>query len=151
MPMPCNGQFVHSSCTYFYSGGLAHPRKYTFDHGWGRAELRASLPVHVSQKSEVYLRPAPPLMKQWWCQISNPAFDYRYQAFSVKILELERATHPPPLCCQLAYANPRTSKFNSTGTCKKYRCTIYSGTASNRKIMKNMTYRVLDSGFTMHA
>jgi hypothetical protein len=24
-------------------------------------ELRASLPVHVSQKSKVYLRPAPPL------------------------------------------------------------------------------------------
>ena len=55
------------------------------------------------------------------------------------------------LCCQLAYVNPGTSKFSSAGTCKKYRRTIDSGTASNRKIMKNMTYRVLDPGFTMHA
>ena len=29
-------------------------------------------------------------------QISNPAFDYRHQGFSVKILELERDAHPPP-------------------------------------------------------
>ena len=47
--------------------------------------------------------------------------------------------------------NPETSEFSSAGTCKKYRRTIDSGTASNRKIMKNMTYRVLDPGFTMHA
>jgi hypothetical protein len=47
--------------------------------------------------------------------------------------------------------NPETSEFRSGGTCKKYRRTIDSGTASNRKIMKNMTYRVLDPGFTMHA
>ena len=46
-------------CT-FIRGVLAHPRRYTFDHGWERAELRASLTVHVSQKT-VYLRPAPPL------------------------------------------------------------------------------------------
>jgi hypothetical protein len=47
--------------------------------------------------------------------------------------------------------NPETGKFRSAGTSKKYRRTIDSGTASNRKIMKNMTYRVLDPGFTMHA
>ena len=47
--------------------------------------------------------------------------------------------------------NPETSEFSSAGTCKKYWRTIDSGTASNRKIMKNMTYRVLDPGFTMHA
>ena len=29
-------------------------------------------------------------------QISNPAFDYRHQGFSVKILELERDAYPPP-------------------------------------------------------
>jgi hypothetical protein len=46
---------------------------------------------------------------------------------------------------------PGNRKFSSAGTCKKYWCTIDSGTASNRKIMKNMTYRVLDPGFTMHA
>ena len=47
--------------------------------------------------------------------------------------------------------NPGTGKFSSTGICKKYWCIFDSGTASNRKIMKNMTYRVLDPGFTMHA
>ena len=47
--------------------------------------------------------------------------------------------------------NPGTGEFSSAGTCKKYRRTVDSGTASNRKIMKNMTYRVLDPGFTMHA
>ena len=37
------------------------------------------------------------VLKMWTAsQISNPAFDYRHQGFSVKILELERATHPPP-------------------------------------------------------
>jgi hypothetical protein len=46
--------------------------------------------------------------------------------------------------------SPETSKFSDTGTCKKYRCTVYSGTASDENIMKNMTYRVLDPGF-MHA
>jgi hypothetical protein len=46
-------------CT-FIRGVLAHPRRYTFVHGWERAELRASLTVHVSQKT-VYLRSAPPL------------------------------------------------------------------------------------------
>jgi hypothetical protein len=46
---------------------------------------------------------------------------------------------------------PGNRKFSSAGTCKKYRRTIDSGIASNRKIMKNMTYRVLDPGFTMHA
>jgi hypothetical protein len=45
----------------FIRGVLAHPRRYTFDHGWERAQLRASLTVHVSQKSTVYLRRAPPL------------------------------------------------------------------------------------------
>jgi hypothetical protein len=38
------------ACT-FIRGVLAHPRKYTFDHGWERAELRASLTMHVSQKA----------------------------------------------------------------------------------------------------
>ena len=46
------------------------------------------------------------------------------------------------------HVNPGTGTFRSTGTCKKYWRTIDSGTASNRKIMKNMTYRVLDPGFT---
>ena len=46
------------------------------------------------------------------------------------------------------HVNPKTGTFRSTGTCKKYWRTIDSGTASNRKIMKNMTYRVLDPGFT---
>jgi hypothetical protein len=37
-------------------------------------------------------------------------------------------------------------------TCKKYRRTIDSGTALNRKIMKSADLSsVLDSGFTMHA
>ncbi len=49
------------------------------------------------------------------------------------------------------HVNPGTGTFRSTGTCKKYWRTIDSGTASNRKIMKNMTYRVLDPGFTTHA
>jgi hypothetical protein len=49
------------------------------------------------------------------------------------------------------HVNPETSEFSSAGTYKKYRCTVYSGDASRRKIMKNMTYRVLDPGFTMHA
>jgi hypothetical protein len=36
---------------------------------------------------------------------------------------------------------------------KKYWCIVYYGIASDEKIMKNMTYRVLDPGFmiTMHA
>ena len=46
---------------------------------------------------------------------------------------------------------PGNRKFSSAGTCKKYRRTVDSGTASRRKIIKNMTYRVLDPGFTMHA
>jgi hypothetical protein len=49
------------------------------------------------------------------------------------------------------HVNPETSKISSAGTCKKYRCTAHSGTASDGKIMKNMTYRVLEPGFTMHA
>jgi hypothetical protein len=51
------------------------------------------------------------------------------------------------ICVGKAYCEPGNRKFSSAGTCKKYRCTIDSGTASNRKIIKNMTYRVLDSGF----
>jgi hypothetical protein len=49
------------------------------------------------------------------------------------------------------HVNPETSEFSSAGTCKKYQRTLYSGAASRRKIMKNMTYQVLDPGFTMHA
>jgi hypothetical protein len=49
------------------------------------------------------------------------------------------------------HINPQTSKFSGAGTCKKYQCTVYCGTASDENIMKNMTYRVLDPGFTMHA
>ena len=49
------------------------------------------------------------------------------------------------------YVNPETGKFRSAGTSKKYRHTIDSGDVSDRKIMKNTTYRVLDPGFTMHA
>ncbi len=52
---------------------------------------------------------------------------------------------------QNGICEPGNRKFSSAGTCKKYRRTIDSGSASNRKIMKNMTYRVLDPGFTMHA
>jgi hypothetical protein len=52
---------------------------------------------------------------------------------------------------QNGICEPGNRKFSSASTCKKYRRTIDSGTASNRKIMKNMTYRVLDPGFTMHA
>ena len=37
---------------------------------------------------------------------------------------------------QTRYVNLGTSKFSSAGTCKKYRCTIDSGTASNRKSWK---------------
>ena len=48
------------------------------------------------------------------------------------------------------HVNPGTGTFRSTGTCKKYWRTIDSGTASNRKVMKNMTYRVLDPGFTFY-
>jgi hypothetical protein len=47
--------------------------------------------------------------------------------------------------------NPKTSKFSSADTSKKYWRTIDSVEVLDRKIMKNMTYRVLDSGFTMHA
>jgi hypothetical protein len=46
---------------------------------------------------------------------------------------------------------PGNRKFGSVGTCKKYWRTVCSGTAARRKIMKNMTYRVLDLGFTIHA
>ena len=52
---------------------------------------------------------------------------------------------------QTRHVNPETSKFRSAGTCKKYWRTVYSGTASDGKIMKNTTYRVLDPGFTIHA
>jgi hypothetical protein len=34
-------------CTFIH-GGSAHPREYTFGHGWARAELRASQTVHTS-------------------------------------------------------------------------------------------------------
>jgi hypothetical protein len=37
---------------------------------------------------------------------------------------------------QTRYVDPGTGKFSSAGTCKKYRCTFYSGTASDRKILK---------------
>jgi hypothetical protein len=47
--------------------------------------------------------------------------------------------------------NSETSKFSGADTCKKYRFTVYSGAALDEKIMKNMTYRVLDPEFTMHA
>jgi hypothetical protein len=46
--------------------------------------------------------------------------------------------HAPPLP---RVREPGNRKFSSAGTCKKYRRTIDSGIASNRKIMKNMTYR----------
>jgi hypothetical protein len=36
-----------SGCTFIH-GGSAHPREYTFDHGWARAELRAPQTVHAS-------------------------------------------------------------------------------------------------------
>ena len=52
---------------------------------------------------------------------------------------------------QNGICEPGDRKFSSAGTCKKYRRTVCSGTAARRKIMKNMTYRVLDPGFTMHA
>jgi hypothetical protein len=62
----------------------------------------------------------------------------------------------PTLRLKPLYVNPlETSKFSiavpvhvPVKTC--YWCTVYSGTASDEKIMKNMPYRVLDSGFTMH-
>jgi hypothetical protein len=47
--------------------------------------------------------------------------------------------------------NPEAGKFRSAGTGKKYWRTVYSGTASDGKIMTTRTYRVLDPGFTMHA
>ncbi len=50
-------------CT-FIRGVLAHPRKYTFDHGWERAELRASLTMHVSQKARSICARRHHL--QWW-------------------------------------------------------------------------------------
>ena len=43
--------------------------------------------------------------------------------------------HPPVLAKHTV--NPETSEFSSAGTCKKYRRTIDSGTASRRKIMKS--------------
>jgi hypothetical protein len=58
---------------------------------------------------------------------------------------------PRSIVLQNGVREPGNRKFSSAGTCKKYRRTIDSGTASNRKIMKNMTYRVLGPGFTMHA
>ena len=65
-------------CT-FIRGVLAHPRGYTFDHGWERAELRASVLVYVSQKSKVYLRPAPPLT------VVAPFFFFSIQSYSSSI------------------------------------------------------------------
>jgi hypothetical protein len=62
-----------ASCT-FIRGVLAHPRGYTFDNGWERAGLRASLPVHVSQKRKVYLRPAPPLTVVAFFFLSSSSF-----------------------------------------------------------------------------
>jgi hypothetical protein len=63
---------VGTKFSTFIRGGLAHPRRvYTFDHGWARTELRASLTAHTSQKSKVYLRPAPPLTvvaPSWRCR-----------------------------------------------------------------------------------
>ena len=59
------------------------------------------------------------------------------------------ATEQPVLPTE--YVNPETGKISSAGTSKKYRRTVYSGTASDGKIMKNTSYRVLDPGFTMHA
>ena len=46
---------------------------------------------------------------------------------------------------------PETGIFRSAGTSKKYRRTVYSGAASDGKIMKIRNYRVLDPGYTMHA
>jgi hypothetical protein len=55
--------------------------------------------------------------------------------------------HPPPWLhgpvLPTGIREPGNRKFSSAGTCKKYRRTIDSGTASRRKIMKNITYRVL--------
>ena len=48
----------------FIRGVLAHPRKYTFDHGWERAELRASLTLHVSQRARSICARRHHL--QWW-------------------------------------------------------------------------------------
>ena len=48
---------------------------------------------------------------------------------------------------QTRYVNPGTSKFSSAGTCKKYRRTIDSGTASRRKIMKSADLPSTWSGF----
>jgi hypothetical protein len=50
--------------------------------------------------------------------------------------------------------NPETSEFSSAGTCKKYRCTVYSGDAADKKNHEKYdlpSTMVLDSGFTMHA
>jgi hypothetical protein len=49
------------------------------------------------------------------------------------------------------HVNLENGKFSSAGTSEKYRRTVYSGDVSDRKIMKNMTYRVLDPEYTMHA
>ena len=65
---------------------------------------------------------------------------------TIRIGTLEPVSVLPTGICE-----PGNRKFRSAGTCKKYWCTICSGSASDKKIMKNMTYRVLDSGFTMHA
>ena len=48
---------------------------------------------------------------------------------------------------QTGICEPGNRKFSSAGTCKKYRRTIDSGTASRRKIMKNADLPSTRSGF----
>jgi hypothetical protein len=55
------------------------------------------------------------------------------------------------LTTRTSSGNPETGKFRSAGTSKKYRRTMCFGIASDGKIMKIRTYRVLDPGSTMHA
>ena len=75
-----------------------------------------------------------------WLLVEELGFDFEHRSV---LMEKRRYRTVNP--------DPETSEFSSVGTCKKYRRTFCSGDASRRKIMKNMTYRVLDPGFTMHA
>jgi hypothetical protein len=52
----------------------------------------------------------------------------------------KRHVNPGTFCMHEMHRGTRVAfQHSATSTCKKYRCTIDFGTASNRKIMKNMT------------
>ena len=61
----------------FIRGGLAHPRGYTFEHGWERAELRASLPMCTKKKVPRYTGLSFVLIP--WVLLAGPMLTWLFQ------------------------------------------------------------------------